>query len=107
MKIQEVRRIVGNLPHMTLRQAETITQFIADQHIEAILELGFEHGVSTCYMAAALKEAEVPLPLLWGEGFRTPRRRGNKSGRDQNQFLAAPRLAGGLSRSGHVISLNS
>jgi predicted O-methyltransferase YrrM len=68
MKIQEVRRIVGNLPHMTLRQAETITQFIADQHIEAILELGFEHGVSTCYMAAALKEAEVPLPLLSRRG---------------------------------------
>jgi predicted O-methyltransferase YrrM len=57
MKVDEVRGIIGDLPHMTLRQAETITEFIANQHIEAILELGFEHGVSTCYMAVALSES--------------------------------------------------
>ena len=56
MKNHDVRGVVGDLPHMTLKQAEKITKFIADKQVEAILELGFRHGVSTCYMAAALSE---------------------------------------------------
>jgi predicted O-methyltransferase YrrM len=52
----EVRKIVGGLPQMTFEQAERITKFIADEKVESILELGFNHGVSTCYMAAALSE---------------------------------------------------
>lgn len=56
MKNHEVKKAVGDLPHMTLEQAGKITAFIADHHVEDILELGFEHGVSTCYMAAALSE---------------------------------------------------
>jgi predicted O-methyltransferase YrrM len=56
MKIAAIKQIVGDLPHMTLPQAETITQFIAEQRCEHILELGFNYGVSTCYMAAALAE---------------------------------------------------
>jgi predicted O-methyltransferase YrrM len=54
---------------MTLEQAETITKFIADKQVEAILELGFNHGVSTCYMAAALAElgrgSIVTIDLEW------------------------------------------
>ena len=56
MKSHEVRSVVGNLPYMTLKQAEIIAEFIADKQIETILELGFKHGVSTCYMAAALAD---------------------------------------------------
>lgn len=56
MKVHDVKGVVGELPHMTLEQAERITTFIADKQVEAILELGFRHGVSTCYMAAALSE---------------------------------------------------
>jgi predicted O-methyltransferase YrrM len=54
MLIDKVHAIVGATPHMTVRQAEHITQFIDNNNIQHILELGFRHGVSTCYMAAAL-----------------------------------------------------
>jgi predicted O-methyltransferase YrrM len=56
MKNHDVRSLVGDLPHMTVKQAERITKFIADKQVETILELGFSHGVSTCYMAAVLSE---------------------------------------------------
>ena len=56
MKHQDVKSVVGDLPNMSLKQATTITKFITDNQTKAILELGFKHGVSTCYMAAALSE---------------------------------------------------
>lgn len=52
----DVKTIVGDLPHMSLQQADKITQFIAEHNIRNILELGFRYGVSTCYMAAALSK---------------------------------------------------
>jgi predicted O-methyltransferase YrrM len=51
----EVKKIVGDLPHMLLYQANEITDFIETNNIKNILELGFAHGVSTSYMAASLK----------------------------------------------------
>lgn len=39
---------------MSLEQGKAITRFIREQGIHDILELGFYHGVSTDYMAAAL-----------------------------------------------------
>lgn len=56
MKIAAVKQIVGDLPHMTIPQAETISQFITEHRCENVLELGFNYGVSTCYMAAALAD---------------------------------------------------
>jgi predicted O-methyltransferase YrrM len=56
MTNQDVKKVVGDTPHMTLEQANVITEFIADNKLGNILELGFKHGVSTCYMAAALAE---------------------------------------------------
>ncbi|MEA2019860.1 MAG: class I SAM-dependent methyltransferase [Campylobacterota bacterium] len=50
----EVKNIVGKTPHMTLKQADTITEMIEKYNISNILELGFAHGVSTSYMAATL-----------------------------------------------------
>jgi len=41
---------------MSFSQAQTITSIIIENGFENILELGFRHGVSTCYMAAALDE---------------------------------------------------
>lgn len=46
--------LLANTPYMSPAQAKQMMQFIADQEITAILELGFAHGVSTCYMATAL-----------------------------------------------------
>jgi predicted O-methyltransferase YrrM len=56
MRIHDVSRAVGDAPYMTFEQAEAITNFITDKQVETILELGFAHGLSTCYMAAALSE---------------------------------------------------
>ncbi len=54
MTNDEVKAIVGDTPHMTRMQADQITQFITGNRIRSILELGFKHGVSTSFMAAAL-----------------------------------------------------
>jgi hypothetical protein len=50
MTNDEVRLIVENSPHMSRDQAERMTTFIADHGIRTLLELGFKHGVSTCFM---------------------------------------------------------
>lgn len=57
MKPDEIKRIVGDIPHMAPAQAYRITDFIHKNHIRDVLELGFAHGVSTCYIAAALEES--------------------------------------------------
>jgi predicted O-methyltransferase YrrM len=54
--IGDVKAVVGDLPYMTVEQATTMTAVIADHDVRDVLELGFCHGVSTCYIAAALKE---------------------------------------------------
>ena len=51
MSIDSVHDVVAGLPHMTARQAGTITSFIAQHDVQDVLELGFRYGVSTCYMA--------------------------------------------------------
>jgi predicted O-methyltransferase YrrM len=58
MTPEEVKNYVGNLPWMSLAQGKTITDFIHQYQIKDILELGFCHGVSTCYMAAAIRRRE-------------------------------------------------
>ncbi len=56
MNLEEVKQVVGNLPYMKPKQAKVLTEFIHQNDISSILELGFYHGVSTCYMAAALEQ---------------------------------------------------
>jgi len=56
VKIEEINRQVYGIPHMTPTQAKAITDFVIENQIHNILELGFRHGVSTCYMSGALDE---------------------------------------------------
>jgi predicted O-methyltransferase YrrM len=56
VKIEKIREVVSDIPHMTHSQGESITNLILDNRFSEILELGFRHGVSTCYMAGALDE---------------------------------------------------
>lgn len=56
MKIDTVYSAVKDIPHMTRHQAQVMTDFIRNHNCRNILELGFEHGVSSCYLAAALDE---------------------------------------------------
>ncbi|HYG22023.1 MAG TPA: glycosyltransferase family 29 protein [Verrucomicrobiae bacterium] len=50
----DVKRLLARTPHMNLEQANRMTSFMTEHRVEKVLELGFAHGVSTCYMAAAL-----------------------------------------------------
>lgn len=50
----DVKSIVGSTPQMSLQEAKILTEFIHKYNIKNVLELGFRHGVSTCYIAAAL-----------------------------------------------------
>jgi predicted O-methyltransferase YrrM len=56
MQPTEVRKLVGDVPNMTLEQGRKMTDFIHTHEVKDILELGFFSGVSTCYIAAALDE---------------------------------------------------
>jgi predicted O-methyltransferase YrrM len=56
MNLEKIKQIVGDLPYMRLEVARVMTNFIHTNNISTILELGFYHGVSTCYMAGALAE---------------------------------------------------
>ncbi len=56
MRINDIQKRVTDVPHMTFAQAHTITNFIMENRFQNILELGFRHGVSTCYIAGALEE---------------------------------------------------
>ena len=56
MKIAKIKEKVEGIPHMTFTQAKTITNVILKNQFSNILELGFRHGVSTCYMAGALDD---------------------------------------------------
>jgi predicted O-methyltransferase YrrM len=54
--IADVKSVVGDLPFMTLERAEAMTGLIHENDVRDVLELGFCHGVSTCYIAAALEQ---------------------------------------------------
>lgn len=56
MKFNEVVKIVGDVPHMTKEQGNTVYEMVLKSPITNIIELGFAHGTSACYMAAALDE---------------------------------------------------
>lgn len=56
MKIDKVFNQVDGIPVMDYSQAKTITDFILQNQCRSVLELGFRHGVSTCYIAGALDE---------------------------------------------------
>ncbi len=54
MKLTQVEQVVRGLPFMTIGQAERLTTLMLDNGCTRVLELGIMHGVSTCYLAAAL-----------------------------------------------------
>lgn len=52
----QIRQELGDLPWMSLEQGVRLTDFVRNHGITTILELGFYHGVSTCYLAAAIAD---------------------------------------------------
>lgn len=52
---KDVQAVVQGLPNMRLSQADRMRALIHDNRLADVLELGVCHGVSTCYIAAALE----------------------------------------------------
>lgn len=57
-RLDDVARVVGDIPYMSLEQAGLMDSLISENGYARILELGFHHGVSTCYLAAAVDRFE-------------------------------------------------
>ncbi len=56
MTFDQITAYVGSVPHMPPDRGKIVYDFIRSARPERILELGFAHGTSACYMAAALEE---------------------------------------------------
>lgn len=53
---EKTRELVDGIPHMGVAQAERLREHMAAFRPDQVLELGFAHGVSTCYMASVLED---------------------------------------------------
>jgi predicted O-methyltransferase YrrM len=56
MKFQVVNKYLDGIPYTAERNAETLYNFIIENRIKNVLELGFAHGKASCFIAAALDE---------------------------------------------------
>ena len=56
MKFDEIAKIVDGIPYTSMSKGKTFYDFIIKNDFSNCLELGFAHGTSSCYMAAALNE---------------------------------------------------
>lgn len=56
MRFEDVNTIVAGTKFMTSTQGRIAYEFIVGQKLGRVLELGFAHGKSTCYLAAAVDE---------------------------------------------------
>ena len=56
MEFNYVSNIVDKVPYISKTNANYIYDFIIENKIQNILELGIAHGTATCYMAAALNK---------------------------------------------------
>lgn len=56
MELARVAEVVATTPFMSLRQATVMRELMVTNRLTRVLELGFAHGVSTCYFAAIVDE---------------------------------------------------
>ena len=59
MKLDRLLQVLGDLHYPALtspEDGEKLNRFVRESPVKNILELGFAHGTSTCYMAAGLDE---------------------------------------------------
>lgn len=60
---EEVFAVVEGVPNMNRKHGQIMTDFIREHRIRNVLELGFNHGVSTSYIAAAARGCVVTIDL--------------------------------------------
>jgi predicted O-methyltransferase YrrM len=56
MKFSTAAGLLDGVPYISLEAAQVLYEFILKGGVRDVLELGFAHGSSTCFMAAALDE---------------------------------------------------
>ncbi len=56
MKFEVVEKYLRGIPHTPSDDGRILYEFVLQHQVSNILELGFQHGVSTNYLAAALDE---------------------------------------------------
>ena len=56
MTLKDVKRVVGSTPNMTLARASDLRRLLRTYELGDVLELGFSHGVGTCYLASIVQE---------------------------------------------------
>ncbi len=56
MTFEKIIQYVGSIPHMSPERGKIIYEFVCTTKPQRVLELGFAHGTSSCYIAAALEE---------------------------------------------------
>ena len=56
MKFDKIAEFLNGIPHTPPEDGKLLYDFVILNKPENILELGFQHGVSTLYMAAAMDE---------------------------------------------------
>lgn len=56
MRFDEVQQLLEGIPYISPFAARRLYDFIVGGSVEECLEVGFAHGTSSCYIAAALQE---------------------------------------------------
>ena len=56
MQFDKISRFLQGIPYTSLSKGKNLYDIIIKNKPQNILELGFAHGVASCYMAAALEE---------------------------------------------------
>src|SRR5215831_1499668 len=56
MRFDEIREFLGDIPFISPERGRVLYEHIRQNRPQHVLELGIGHGVSSCYMAAALHE---------------------------------------------------
>ena len=58
MDLTLVNQSVGDLPWMRFADAQYVAEFLQRHRLRRVLEFGHMHGVSTCYLAAAVDDLD-------------------------------------------------
>lgn len=64
MNLEQLKNNLKGIPHTSPEDGETLFNFILQNKPKRILELGFDHGVSTCYMALAARETGTIIDTI-------------------------------------------
>lgn len=70
MQFAEVDQHLDGVKFMSSQQGRTVYDFVVSNRLSRVLELGFAHGKSSCYFAAAVDEIDGHLTTIDRPGAR-------------------------------------